>query len=276
MLSVPVAPLTANGRRFPPAAPTHPRMISHCSLSASEVALSARSRQVRARSQVIEPRRNFDGYRRRPLLALVPPPSPAKSRAPLRDGSGYSPRLEWNRPGPVEFLRKDRSSEAMIMIQPTSAFGSDTPTKITVAVVSLASVVVAATTIGVRNLEPRDAVDYGHKLETHVMPSPPRGPVILGNASWYGGAFHGRRTANGERFDMHAMTAAHKSLPFGTEVRVTNRENGKAVIVRINDRGPYVAKRIIDLSREAAAAIGMIEDGVVLVKIEVLTQRTRV
>ena len=91
-----------------------------------------------------------------------------------------------------------------------------------------------------------------------------------GNASYYGTRFHGRRTANGERFNMNAMTAAHKSLPFGTKVRVTNRRNGKSVVVRINDRGPYAHGRVIDLSKAAASRIGMVASGTAPVKIDVM------
>ena len=91
-----------------------------------------------------------------------------------------------------------------------------------------------------------------------------------GTASFYGKRFHGRTTANGERFNMNAMTAAHKSLPFGTKVKVTNRNNGKSVIVRINDRGPYHGNRVIDLSRGAAAKIGMLNSGTARVSIQVL------
>jgi len=94
--------------------------------------------------------------------------------------------------------------------------------------------------------------------------------TITGPASWYGSKFHGRTTANGERYNMNAMTAAHKTLPFGTKVRVTNQRTGKAVTVRINDRGPFVGNRVIDLSRGAAQAVGMISQGVASVKIEVL------
>lgn len=83
-----------------------------------------------------------------------------------------------------------------------------------------------------------------------------------GRASWYGKRFHGRRTANGERFDMHALTAAHKTLPFGTRVRVRSVHTGKEVVVRINDRGPYAHQRIIDLSHAAATALGVRERGV--------------
>ncbi len=94
--------------------------------------------------------------------------------------------------------------------------------------------------------------------------------TITGSASWYGGKFHGRTTANGERYNMHEMTAAHKTLPFGTKVRVTNQRNGRVVTVRINDRGPFAGNRVIDLSRGAAQAVGMIKQGVAPVKIEVL------
>lgn len=90
----------------------------------------------------------------------------------------------------------------------------------------------------------------------------------VGLASWYGRAFHRRRTANGERFDMRAMTAAHRTLPFDTIARVTNLESGKVVKVRINDRGPYVKGRVIDLSARAAEALGIKDDGVAKVMIE--------
>lgn len=91
-----------------------------------------------------------------------------------------------------------------------------------------------------------------------------------GVASWYGPGFHGRLTANGERFNQHALTAAHRTLPFGTEVRVTNTANGRSVIVRINDRGPFSGSRVIDLSRAAAEAVGMIQAGVTPVTIEIV------
>lgn len=90
-----------------------------------------------------------------------------------------------------------------------------------------------------------------------------------GLASWYGKVHQGRRTANGERFDMRAMTAAHRTLPFNTVLRVTNLDNGRTVKVRINDRGPYVRWRIIDLSAAAATQLGMHEDGVATVRLEV-------
>lgn len=91
-----------------------------------------------------------------------------------------------------------------------------------------------------------------------------------GMASWYGGKHHGGPTASGERFDKNAMTAAHRTLPMNTRVRVTSKRNGRTVTVRINDRGPYSKGRIIDLSEEAARRLDMIEAGVVPVRIEVI------
>ena len=90
-----------------------------------------------------------------------------------------------------------------------------------------------------------------------------------GIASWYGKKFHGRKTASGDRFNMYAMTAAHKRLPFGTLVRVTHLKNGRSVAVRINDRGPFVRGRIIDLSYGAAKKLGMVAQGVARVRIRV-------
>ena len=88
-----------------------------------------------------------------------------------------------------------------------------------------------------------------------------------GSASWYGAQFHNRLTANGERYNMNAMTAAHKTLPFGTLVRVESPSTGKSVVVRINDRGPYAKGRIIDLSRAAATQLGVKDMGVYRVKL---------
>ena len=95
-----------------------------------------------------------------------------------------------------------------------------------------------------------------------------------GLASWYGPGFHGKRTANGEIYNQYALTAAHRSLPLGTRVKVTNRTSGQAVAVRINDRGPFVDGRIIDLSFAAAKRIGVYGPGTALVRIEVLSAPT--
>ena len=91
-----------------------------------------------------------------------------------------------------------------------------------------------------------------------------------GVASYYGPGFHGRRTANGETFNMHAMTAAHRTLPFGTLIKVTNLSNGKSTIVRVNDRGPYGRNRVIDLSVAAAKEIGSTHSGTARVNLEVI------
>ncbi|WP_439880687.1 septal ring lytic transglycosylase RlpA family protein [Pontibacter sp. MBLB2868] len=91
-----------------------------------------------------------------------------------------------------------------------------------------------------------------------------------GEASWYGSRYHGRKTSSGERYNKNDMTAAHKTLPFGTKVKVTNLDNNESVIVRINDRGPFVGDRIIDVSEAAARKIHIRAQGVGNVKIEVL------
>lgn len=108
----------------------------------------------------------------------------------------------------------------------------------------------------------------GDTVKAQVLPQ--RAPYTQqGEASWYGPGFHGKKTASGERFDQRAMTAAHKRLPLGTMATVTNLENGRAVRVEINDRGPYVRGRILDVSAAAAERLGMKDDGTSTVRIEV-------
>ncbi|NJL83598.1 MAG: septal ring lytic transglycosylase RlpA family protein [Chloroflexaceae bacterium] len=120
-------------------------------------------------------------------------------------------------------------------------------------------------------------IEDSHPLTAPAKPNSPRslsaqtkGGPSSGMASWYGPGFHGRRTASGEVFNQNAMTAAHRTLPFGTQVRVTNVRTGQAVIVRINDRGPHARGRAIDLSTAAARAIGLVRSGVAPVRIEIL------
>jgi rare lipoprotein A len=106
---------------------------------------------------------------------------------------------------------------------------------------------------------------------TKTPPTPaPAGYTEQGNASWYGNPFHGRHAANGEIYDMYKLTAAHRTLPFETMVRVTNLNNGKTTTVRITDRGPFVENRIIDLSLAAAREIESVGPGVVPIQLEVL------
>lgn len=113
----------------------------------------------------------------------------------------------------------------------------------------------------------------GESETSSPPPTPSReaqGHQLAGMASWYGGKFQGRLTANGETFDTNQLTAAHRTLPFDTIVRVTNQTNGHSVIVRINDRGPFVDDRVIDLSRAAADIIGLTAAGVAPVRLDVL------
>jgi rare lipoprotein A len=127
--------------------------------------------------------------------------------------------------------------------------------------------------------EPRSALGNppfysvsGHRYV--VLPSAD-GYVERGVASWYGTDFHGLRTAIGEPYDMFAMTAAHKTLPLPCYARVTNLANGRSVVVRINDRGPFVSNRIIDLSYTAASRLDMIRNGTAFVQVEALTAAAR-
>ena len=99
-----------------------------------------------------------------------------------------------------------------------------------------------------------------------------RGQIWYGNASWYGPYWHGRTTSNGETFNKNKLTAAHRTLPFNTKVKVTNLKNNKSVVVRVNDRGPFKAGRIIDLSEKAADKIDAKKQGISYVKVQVLNQ----
>ena len=110
------------------------------------------------------------------------------------------------------------------------------------------------------------------KVRVPVAPAPTVGAVETGIASWYGHPYHGRRAANGEIYDMEELTAAHRTLPFGTWVRVHNLSNARTVDVRVNDRGPFVRGRIIDLSRAAARQIDLIGPGTAKVSLEIIAR----
>ena len=115
------------------------------------------------------------------------------------------------------------------------------------------------------------AIGCGGALEEGPPLTRP-GDTAVGEASYYGRRFHGRRTANGERFDMNAMTAAHRTLPFGTRLRVTDLSTGKSVVVRSNDRGPFGSRgRILDLSQGAARRLGIVSRGHARVRLEVVS-----
>src|SRR5437899_10900029 len=116
----------------------------------------------------------------------------------------------------------------------------------------------------------------GCALVRAPAPPPVTNGVQVGVASWYGPGFHGNRTANGEIYDQYELTAAHPSLPLGTRVMVTNLSNGRSVQVRINDRGPFVDGRAIDLSYAAARVLRMVGPGTARVRIDALVSSTRV
>lgn len=117
----------------------------------------------------------------------------------------------------------------------------------------------------VRPAYDRDMGGYPEKTEERES-----GFTQTGMISYYGGKFHGRKTASGTRFDKHAMTAAHRTLPFGTRIKVTNLANGKSVTVEVNDRGPFAHGRILDLSEAAARELGMLGTGTAKARITVL------
>lgn len=121
---------------------------------------------------------------------------------------------------------------------------------------------------------PSKTLKSGELLEPQTLPQSSDPLVIAssfrGQASWYGPGFHGRLTANGERYNQNAMTAAHPNLKFGTKVKVTNLNNGRSVVVRINDRGPFTRGRVIDLSAAAARSLDMMRSGVAPVKVTIL------
>jgi peptidoglycan lytic transglycosylase len=119
---------------------------------------------------------------------------------------------------------------------------------------------------GATNAKDQTCVQENQAPKTHTQ---------IGLASWYGSHWHGKKTASGKPFNMRGYTAAHRSLPLGTVAKVTNLENGKGVIVKINDRGPYIKGRIIDLSHAAARSIGLLKGGTVKVKVQVIAMPGR-
>ena len=116
--------------------------------------------------------------------------------------------------------------------------------------------------------QPRGTKPYTVMGQTYHPLLSAHGYSEEGIASWYGKDFHGKKTANGETYDMHGMTAAHKLLPFGTQLRVTNLDNGRSITVRVNDRGPFVANRVIDLTHTGAEKLDMVGPGTARVRLE--------
>jgi rare lipoprotein A len=115
-----------------------------------------------------------------------------------------------------------------------------------------------------------DSEAKAQNVSLSTTPKPRSKHALRGHASWYGPRFHGKKTASGEMYDQTKLTAAHKTLPLGSKARVTNLENGNSVEVQINDRGPFIDGRIIDLSRAAAGALDFVEAGIVPVRVEIV------
>ena len=144
------------------------------------------------------------------------------------------------------------------------------------------SVLVLVGLVGFTVIEKNNFINETPKLVEEFVPNTVTQKVVNSSvvkysergtmkASWYGPRFHGKKTANGEVYDQMAFTAAHKSLPFGTLLKLTNPRNGKSVVIRINDRGPYIPGRQLDLSKGAAIQLGVMKNGVSRLKVEEIT-----
>ena len=121
--------------------------------------------------------------------------------------------------------------------------------------------------------KPQVQQQAGGPQSSYARPAAPKASYdVVGVASWYGKPYHGRKTASGQVYNMYQMTAAHPSLPFGTRVAVTNLDNGRTVIVTINDRGPFVKGRVIDVSRKAASKLGFLSNGLTRVGVRVVSR----
>jgi len=134
----------------------------------------------------------------------------------------------------------------------------------------LASLVVAAVLATTLGAKPVPKVVKTRKVVKYKKANAV--PYQVGKASWYGKRFHGRKTANGESYNMFQMTAAHRSLPMGTWVKVTNLRNGRSVVLRVNDRGPFIDSRVIDTSYMAAEHLGFREQGIVRVRLDIVPE----
>lgn len=121
-----------------------------------------------------------------------------------------------------------------------------------------------------QKIDPTIATAQVSDKQQSIERIPPTERILYGSASWYGKECHGTAAASGERFDMNDLTAAHRTLPFDSKIKVTNLDNGKTCVLRVIDRGPFVDGRIIDVSYEAAKQLGFLQQGVAQVRIEVL------
>lgn len=161
----------------------------------------------------------------------------------------------------------------MIISTPSTGRSESHPAQRLAAAIGIALLTVPlamATPAQARTAVATESTKVSHKSKEYRATKMAIGKTQVGLASWYGKKFNKRKTASGEKFSPNLPTAAHRHLPLGTHVRVTNLENGRTTTVRVNDRGPYVKGRIIDLSKSAAKKIGMVHVGVTPVKIEVV------
>ena len=171
----------------------------------------------------------------------------------------------------TSFFRRQRSC-LPLQIQAETMLRTHRPLLLFLSVLVMAALVQGCSTrnTGYQNGKYRGTSPYTVRGKTYYPLKSAHDFVETGTASWYGPGFHGKKTSNGERYNQNAMTAAHKLLPFGTRLRVTNLENGRVTEVRINDRGPFVGSRIIDLSRAAAKELGMLNKGTAKVRLVAL------
>ena len=122
------------------------------------------------------------------------------------------------------------------------------------------------------NVEVKTKYSYRVFGKTYKVMNSSKNYEAVGTASWYGKKFHRKRTATGERFNMYTLSAAHKTLPLPTYVQVTNLKNGRKIVVKVNDRGPFISNRLIDLSYAAAKKLGMVNQGIISVKVKAIAR----
>jgi len=134
--------------------------------------------------------------------------------------------------------------------------------------------IIGCAVLGLIALSPRSEARISGSLSLPRSPVAPSQPHEIGVASWYGEELQGNATASGEAYDFNGLTAAHHTLPFGTTIRVTNLRNLKSLLLRVNDRGPNLGKRLLDVSRAAAERLGFIHSGTTRVRVEVVSRPT--
>lgn len=168
------------------------------------------------------------------------------------------------------YLNNDSESSSLasrVVSKDSSSFNSHFSNLNSLAITETSGDKIRRETIAAKIEIPKEEPSVIDKLNT-VASNTVRRFSQTGVASWYGRQFHGRKTANGETFDMNALTAAHRSLPLNCYIRVTNKDNGKSVVVKVNDRGPFHGNRVVDLSYGAAKSLGITNAGTARVNIE--------